>query len=378
MTTNKFFSSIICALCVCLGTELVVAQTPAIPAAKEPGDLNELAAEMAENTYQVRKSNKNLSSLVQSLEGLIATYCYPDLRQTLRYDSKSISPKCNSLIEKTLSYDPDSPAAICARDGIESRSCREAYQAVQFLVLEPGQSPWFGDNEQTDASDIEAKVSASNSEEGLSLLEAQLSQDESTLRSNPPDQAAIEARIETSSAKLIALSCKFVRLSLKRKAGAVQSESVKNGLPPEFDDPTFQANFNSLSPTEKAQVMEQLSHRQFNPEEAVAPKRPSTPFDEVTGMLFKRATPEPQARQGQTDRMRFVSPACMRYVTRAENVRAALSYATCARWGEYSPQCVDELREDRKRALLKQRMGQKRSPGEAAAPTRKDAGFAKF
>lgn len=354
-----------------------VAQTSETKPSKGAVDLNDLAAEMAESTYLVKKSDKNLSNLIQAYEKLISDSCYPELRKTLAYDPAARSAKCNQLVEKTLQYDPDDPAALCARDGIDARSCREAYQAVQFLALEPGQSPWFGENVQPDSDDIDSRISASTAEESLASIEAQLTQDESSLRANPPERAELEARIESASAQLIGISCKIIRLSLKRKAGMEESEARKNGLPPEFDDPTFQANFNTLSPAEKAQVMEQLSRRPTNPDEQAPRVKAPSPFDEVSGLLSKRPTPAPIAREGQAERTRYVSPACMRFVSRAESVRAALSAATCARWGEFSPHCIEQLRDDRKRALLRKRASSTSKPGEPVLG-RNDSGFSKF
>jgi hypothetical protein len=82
---------------------------------------------MLENRRQ-QGMNENLQSqLVFVLERLVEVYCMPDLPKTLEYVGPATGEQCLHHLEELELMHAENPVALCARHGIDSDSCRDAY-----------------------------------------------------------------------------------------------------------------------------------------------------------------------------------------------------------------------------------------------------------
>ena len=92
-------------------------------------DLVSLGAAMAAAQYEIRPSFMTRTDLITNLSRAVDAHCMGTLPRDLAY-TPNHSPYCEQLITYTLSIDPQNPDAICARDGIDASTCREAYREV--------------------------------------------------------------------------------------------------------------------------------------------------------------------------------------------------------------------------------------------------------
>jgi len=89
----------------------------------------QIKALMADNAYSMVQTSDTKSDVISALEDYLNHMCLRDLPRTLQYDGSPSSETCLNLIDKMLGLDSENPSAICARDGIDSSSCRSAYMS---------------------------------------------------------------------------------------------------------------------------------------------------------------------------------------------------------------------------------------------------------
>ncbi|RMG44223.1 MAG: hypothetical protein D6719_02230 [Candidatus Dadabacteria bacterium] len=92
-----------------------------------PVDVHLWRAELLETAFNSSPSEAGFDNLIHTYEKVINLLCMPALPRTLQYKGNPKNPECLKFIDKTLALDPENAAAICARDGIDSKSCRKAY-----------------------------------------------------------------------------------------------------------------------------------------------------------------------------------------------------------------------------------------------------------
>jgi len=93
----------------------------------------ELKIQMAEGSLKLNPSERNLTSLISSLEESLNTSCLKSLPVTLKYEGPPTNPNCIARMERLLEINPDNPAAICLRDGIAAPSCLAAYRDQKLV-----------------------------------------------------------------------------------------------------------------------------------------------------------------------------------------------------------------------------------------------------
>ena len=176
--------------------------------------LNDLAFRMAESTFQSSPNQKNFSILVDSAEKLLADNCFSTLHKTLVFDPQKNSAECQSSIDNTLAIDDENPLAICARDGLEASSCREASSSIIFAVLYPNTSPWDLGNSTTN-EDLDTRLLETGVADRIQDLEIKLNKAE--MRGNSQTEAAIDEKKSLKKELLttLNLACKVYRLSIK-------------------------------------------------------------------------------------------------------------------------------------------------------------------
>jgi hypothetical protein len=134
----KNLIAICTALTVCLGaiaqTTTIANPTPTATEVKWPNQILALQFELHETGYQINSSPENKMAVILSAEDLINDACL-DISKNRNFEKKSDNSLCNQLINKTLKLDPNNPAAICAKAGASSQSCRAAYEKVTALMV---------------------------------------------------------------------------------------------------------------------------------------------------------------------------------------------------------------------------------------------------
>jgi len=112
-------------------------ETKLPPVFEGKDDFISLNAAMAAAHFEIRPSLQNRSDLVYALSKLVAYRCMSSLHRTLVYSSSPQDKDCQDAISYTLSIDPSNPEAICAKDGIDSPSCRNAFREQETLTHIP-------------------------------------------------------------------------------------------------------------------------------------------------------------------------------------------------------------------------------------------------
>lgn len=96
-------------------------------------DVTDIKIEMAEASLRVNSSDRNLTALITALEDYLNARCFGSLRQSLTYQGPPTDPDCVARMNQLLALNPDNPAAICARDGIDAPSCVTAYKGQKLV-----------------------------------------------------------------------------------------------------------------------------------------------------------------------------------------------------------------------------------------------------
>src|SRR5690606_4225125 len=90
---------------------------------------------------------------------VIALACMPHVMQSLQYAGSPKDPVCLETIDRVLKIDVENPIAICARDGIDSKSCESAFAAQEREVYPPNLPLW--PESEGPGSDLEMQLEAS-------------------------------------------------------------------------------------------------------------------------------------------------------------------------------------------------------------------------
>lgn len=332
--------------------------------------ISDLALEMAQNTYKAKASQKNFSALIEALEAHVGEICLSSLHTTLQHDPKTLSPACQKAIEETFAIDSENPVALCVRDGYSSRSCLDAAESVQPLVLLGNSSPW-DDATEKDSIDLDARLVETGNDSRIRRSEAEISQAEFTMSSNPAERGKLEPIIETALTEMLSLSCSRTRLSV-RDNGNISSDPVERAM----RDPAFRDSIKEMSEEDKATYFEELRRSfRISQEQTNASSTPS-PLDSVESKLGGTSSAPKVPKLFRYDRSRFLGQTCERVSQRAIQMNLAKAAAICARFGKYHPNCIEELKTERKRKSMLKRMAQS-NPAAKTTPKPKQ-GLDKF
>ncbi len=303
---------------------------PSTQSLRKALSVNELKIEMAESSWKIKRSLRNLTELANSLEVYLNENCFDNMLKSLSYSGPPTNPDCLARMDRLLDIYPDNPVAVCLRDGIEAQSCGDAYRGQsmkQFL-----------------ASTSEENVPDPALRVGLSAQDVQkLRAINETLENINKDyqRAAIddEKQQYTDDAmrlydQALSIACKIVALQLEDPAASkgVESEhpaireirekllKVPLALRPEYQERLTTEAEEELakakgSPTDQQLIMQKMQVIQ-NPEIDTTPR--------TAGKL----------------RYRVVLPECYNLVAKTAILVPNLPSATCHRDGWQSPQCI--------------------------------------
>lgn len=332
-------------------------------------DMLEWKALMAENRHALKKDDLTKFEMLYAFRAVIHRACMPNLPKTLSYDGNPTNPKCLELIDKILAVDPGNSAALCARDGIDSVTCRDSY--LRQVV-------W----DSTDM--VKLKVyknnpTLSNTNSQYDAAQGELDSEISRMQGD----YAREKRKETLDLltakyqKLFQHICKDIRFAIATReevlgeqtsdtSGEIQSpapslrENRGNRTPQRggHRDRTNLATQSPASPnparTGKPSSMVPVDNfeAQF-PSSGKNKKSAESPTEKLLkqldrGKLETKKNEESLLPTKGLIQVRILPERCLRAVNQLLNIDPLSATALCQRDGEYSTFCIDAKRQAKK------------------------------
>lgn len=279
-----------------LGLSIIVHTTDAGATPKKaknevltPAELLVLKKEIAEKDYELKPGADTRGELLRTLEYLTATECFPKLMVKLKNTPAENSLACKDKINATLELYPDDPIAICARDGFLSVSCRESDVKIVIKGFEPA--------DRGAIRGLDSELKAQQNAEKVKKLTDELHRIDQEARELPSDatpQVITAKRDEGFKVlyQLIALTCadNYILVGkLEELKAIVNPKSSYDSEPPGSDSTA-----------------------------------------EITGYV------------------RMLPNQCIYYIDTALSVKPNFSSAICAKFGTYSPRCIEALKAAKK------------------------------
>jgi hypothetical protein len=286
-----------------------------------------LRVDMAQAAFNAAPTIDNRAALVLALERVVELTCMPRLVQTLQHlgigDSGpgvaqgargDVNPHCRETLLRVFKLDSSSPIAFCARDGIDSKNCSDAYQLQSIAPFgasfRPPEEPEpFRPGTRLTVRDATARIF----KEIKSLRERQ--------KSAPSLQQRIALRQLFD--RLLVQNCGVTRLALREVPNVAVDDAASR---------------------------DRLLSR---------PMDPNVPVEKYIEALVQRS--RERSSDGSTEdkekygpahyRLRSISDACMFFVREALSTEPEMGTAICHRDGFSSPSCITTLRKERASTL---------------------------
>lgn len=271
-------------------------------------DLPSLQAAMAQAQFDLDPSPANRLALFEALGRVVNARCLGQIHQRLAYSPNPADKPCQEAIEYTLSINPDSPEAICAKDGLETESCQNAYseQATSSSMPFPNSNDWSSVwNNYTTSIRLKESETASTA----NSLFTQLSQATETARQSgkPEDKEKLRPLMN----KILDLTC----------------------------DPVLIVPNLNIEKDRKAQqeAMASQSKETENSGAVMTQK-------ELLDFLKKSAPTTNRQINAVINRVRLVPNRCLQFIDKALVIFPGYPRAICHRDGFFSPNCIFALR----------------------------------
>jgi hypothetical protein len=231
-------------------------------------------------------------------------------------------------------------------------------------------SPWEDANER-DAIDLDARLVETGNDARIKRMESELSQGEFTMRSSPAERGKIEPILDAALTEMLNLSCSRTRLSVKDE-GNVSNDPIERAM----RDRAFRDSVKNMPDEEREKYFEDLRQSFRRNEELAGTSITPSPLDSVESKLGGRPAAPQIPKLFRYTRVRYLGATCDRLSQRAIQMNLAKAAAICARFGKYHPNCIAELKTERKRQALLKRMAQS-NPAVQSTPKPKQ-GLGKF
>ena len=308
-------------------------QEPAFSAEqKTSAQYYKLMLDMAEASQALSLSDQQKlhDNLIVIYERLIELYCMPDLLRSLEYRGDPQQPDCLRYIEKLTTLHPDNPVLLCAKHGIDSSLCRDAW-AAQYI------DAYSLEDLDISELDLKTKIRAETTEKDASALASEVSELQSrykTMREGAaplPELTKMKRQVDATYTKLLNLSCKIVRIKITREpvdSSKQISTLAKHEPRKEHPLDEYVRNFtNTALPKDSKKITWQQ-------------KEEPDPFQKTA------AAPAPLKAAAQPFwRVRYLTEQCLTQIQDATQFEPRLPAAPCNLEGESSPACIDALRE---------------------------------
>lgn len=312
-----------------------------------PSDLTEIKIQMAEARLKLVQSDRNLNALVSALEEFINRSCFSDLTKTLKYDGPPTDPVCIARMEQLLEVNPDNPVGLCLRDGIDAKSCFDAYKTQQVVEYYESESLL------ADLPDPSLKV-------GLSAAETERIKVQREMLSNINKQYSGAATDEQKGKylndaigiydQLLATACRVSALRLRRSEGRQESSSE----PPRVAE--ARKKLLQIPPTMRADYQRQM--REQAEDELARYRGDSRGKQELVQLIAAIDQPDiTSERPRYTDlrRTRILLSACFNTLEQAKAFLPDYPGGECFSQGFQTPACIRALREWRAKKELERK-----------------------
>jgi hypothetical protein len=350
---------------------------PAAPATtdlRSALNINDLAISMAESSLKLNPSLRLVAELSNALEAYLTKNCFGNLLQTLRYEGPPTNPDCIARMERLLEVYPDNPVAVCLRDGIEAKSCTDAYRNQRTEAFRDSYASI------TEIPDPALKV-------GLTAADnAKLRALEETLRNVNADyqKAATDeqkAKYMTDATALydqvLSVACKITALKLEDPKNRRNEDGDEEEQEEEEEEKEEQEDYSIREAREKLLKIppgmrpdyqrKMLAEAEAELERAAHDKSAQQLILKKIEVINNPDNRKPITAQGKL-RVRIILPVCDDYSKQSAKIIPQFPSPTCHREGWYSPQCIGALRQWHNYKRQMQDAAAKRA-GKAAAPT---------
>jgi hypothetical protein len=277
--------------------------------------------------------------LIILYEKLVEMRCMPQLSSTLEYAGNPQDAECLEYLEQLRTLYPEDLVAACASNGIDSESCRTAYED-QFI------GTYKKDQPGVEEVDLEVKLGTLKQENSIKKLVYALEQASFKFRkSNLPED---RKELREAYTKLLPVACRLIRIKLQHTPPPETFRAAVILAPPEInkDDPLNQL----VKQYGEAKSGSSSSSKSI---EEVPAMDEDAPFQRR-----KAATPRPTPA-APVWRVRYLTEDCSYYIRQALAFEPNFMLAVCFQQGFSSPDCVNARRRERERL---------RKEAETAAP----------
>lgn len=311
--------------------------TPAATAQATPiADLTEIKIQMAEARLKLVQSERNLNALISGLEEYINAKCFVGLSKTLKYSGPPTDPTCIARMEQLLKVNPDNPAALCLRDGIDAPSCVSGYKTQQVVEFYESESLL------NDLPDPSLKVGLSATEtERIKVQQGMLSNINSKYRQAKTDDE--KAKLVRDAVgiydQLLATACRVSSLRLRR----VETPDQKPSEPSRIAE----ARRKLLQVPAEMRADYQRQMREATEDELSKYKGDARGKNELIQLLAVIDDPsekEVTIEFRNLQRSRIVLPTCFRTLDQIKGFLPLFPGTSCFGQGFQTPQCVQALR----------------------------------
>jgi hypothetical protein len=325
-------------------------------------NINDLAISMAESSLKLNPSLRLIAELSNALEAYLTKNCYGNLLQTLQYQGTPTNPDCIARMERLLEVYPNNPVAVCLRDGIEAKSCADAYRNQR---TEPFRDSYSSLEEIPDPA-LKVGLSAADKAKIDALDETLRNVNDDYQNASTDDQ---KYKYMSDAALLydqvLSVACKITALKLenpKKDENAEEEEredvSIRDArerllkLPPALR-PDYQRKMLLDAEAELARAAQDKDAQRVILKKIEVINNPDN---------RKAVTAEGKLR------VRIILPECDEYSKQSSEILPQFPSPTCHREGWYSPQCIGALRQWHTYRRKMQEAATKRA-GKATTPT---------
>jgi hypothetical protein len=249
--------------------------------------------------------------------------------------------RCTALLDKIAALDPENPALLCARNGIDSALCKKASRQVQV-------SSYSLDTPYQGNSNLEAKIRQARNKPLVDSLRAQINA--ITFKRSTEKNIARERTLKTLYGKLLALTCVAYRVRLEPAPESQLTEAQEKARPK-----------NSLLTDDELAFIESRSGAAPQPTTTLPQEQPEQ-YDQAVERYFFRT--------------RLLPSPCEQYVEEALQEVPGYAPAICHKYGYYTPQCIEAKRAEKRKLALDS--VEKNAPPSVPGQNTKEEPFARF
>jgi hypothetical protein len=316
-------------------------------------NVNELKIEMAESQLKLRPSDKTTSELIAALEEFLNQNCFGELAKTLSYSGPPKDEQCISRMERLLQVNPDNPAALCLRDGLEAQSCKEAYRRQRLVPFTGNNMPDLDPALKVGASAYE-KALLEKIQQDLAPLDVKWAAAKTDEEKKTIIEAALPSyeRMMNTACRIVVLRVSRVKEDKKEEAPEIKEARERLNKIPENLRAEYQEKM-------IADAEEQLAH--------VARNNDPVAIAKITALITAIRNPGTELAPltaENSERLRYVLPQCTDVLRAMKQRLGDFPAPLCHTDGWYSPQCISAIKAYRAKVREEAEIKKRKAAGE--------------